>query len=107
MKHLKLFENDNIELKIDNIFNKYCKVGLGNVTFQKNRNGVYHIISNVKFTNNIDNWNYNDYKEFLDFLIKHSIKFNIKNEILTCYFIDANRFISDVEGDEKANKYNL
>ena len=34
-------------------------------------------------------------------------RFNIKNETLTCYFINADRFISDVERDENANKYNL
>lgn len=115
MKYLKVFENDsNITKKkseLKDIFYKYCKIGLGNITFENKRNNLYDnifdIILRVKFTNNIDNWNYNDYKEFLDFLIKHSIKFNIKNETLTCYFIDADRFISDIERDEKANKYNI
>ena len=111
MKYLKVFENDsNITKKkseLEDIFYKYCKIGLGNIIFEKTHNNLYEIILRVKFTNNIDNWNYNDYKEFLDFLIKHSIKFNIKNETLTCYFINADRFISDVERDENANKYNL
>lgn len=110
MKYLKVFENDsNISKKSEliTIFIKYCKIGLGNITFDNNRNTLYDIILKVKFTNNIDNWNYNDYKDFLDFLMKHSIKFNIKNETLTCYFINAERFISDVERDENIKKYNL
>jgi hypothetical protein len=99
---------DTIREHLYTIFNNYCKIGFGNIILsERNNRSIYDIILQVKFVDNICSSNYDDYKEFLDFLMSHRIKFNIKNETLICFFIDINLFISDVYAIEKAKKYNI